>query len=370
MIPHASPSLTALDVSRISSTLRRHLPFTAELDQCVPLAGDASNRRYYRLQLSMGPIASLILMQLADSEGFKASEEAVSGSGVDVTELPFINILKHLQMSEVQVPVLYYYDEPGGLLYLEDFGDVTLAQACRESSPGTIERLYRQAIDQLVQLHLQASHPPTIPCVAFTRSFDVPLYMWEFDHFLEYGIVARQGQHMCSEDYGPVREEFQKMAEWLAAQPQVFSHRDYHSRNLMVDEERLGVIDFQDALMGPVTYDLASLLRDSYIALDESLIDRLIARYVEGMRQKLSLPQQTAMLLHDPTAFRRLFDFTSIQRNLKAAGRFVYIDRVKGNPSFLASIPQTLNNVRSNLNQYPQLHRLLTHLSPYIPEWQ
>ncbi|MDH5574904.1 MAG: aminoglycoside phosphotransferase, partial [Nitrospirota bacterium] len=100
------------------------------------------------------------------------------------------------------------------------------------------------------------------------------------------------------------------------------------------------------------------------------LIDRLIARYREGMRQNLSLPQQTAMLLHDPEAFRRLFDFTSIQRNLKAAGRFVYIDRVKGNPNFLASIPQTLKNVRANLNKYPQLHRLLTHLSPYIPEWQ
>jgi hypothetical protein len=88
----------------------------------------------------MAPIASLILMQLADPEGFKASEEAVSGSGVDVTELPFINILKHLQMSEVQVSVLYYEDESGGLLYLEDFGDVTLAQACRESSPGMVER--------------------------------------------------------------------------------------------------------------------------------------------------------------------------------------------------------------------------------------
>jgi N-acetylmuramate 1-kinase len=370
MTPHASLPSTTLDVSRISSTLRLHLPFTSELDQCVPLAGDASNRRYYRLHLSMAPIASLILMQLADPEGFKSSEEAVSGSGGDVTELPFINILKHLQRSEVQVPVLYYYDAPGGLLYLEDFGDVTLARACRESSPGTVEQLYRQAIDQLVQLHLQASHPSTVPCVAFARSFDVPLYMWEFDHFLEYGIVARRGQPMCSGDYVPVREEFQKMAEWLTAQPQVFSHRDYHSRNLMVDGERLGVIDFQDALMGPVTYDLASLLRDSYIALDEALIDRLIARYVKGMGQQLSLPQQTAMLLHDPPAFRRLFDFASIQRNLKAAGRFVYIDRVKGNPSFLASIPQTLKNVRANLDKYPQLNRLLMHLSPYIPEWQ
>lgn len=370
MTSHASPPSTGLNISGISSTLRQHLPFTAELEQCVPLAGDASNRRYYRLNLKEGLVSSLILMQLADPESFKASEEAVSGMGSEISELPFINILNHLKAHNVPVPELYYYDEPGGLLYLEDFGDVTLAQACTESPLIMVERWYGQAIDQLVQLHLQASLPSGMSCVALTRSFDVPLYMWEFDHFLDYGIAARQGKSMCAEDSVPVREEFQKMAKWLTAQPQVFCHRDYHSRNLMVDGERLGVIDFQDALMGPGTYDLASLLRDSYIALDESLIDRLIVRYVDGMRQTLSWPQQTAMLLHDPEAFRRLFDFTSIQRNLKAAGRFVYIDRVKGNPSFLASIPRTLKNVRANLDKYPELHRLDAHLSPYIPEWQ
>lgn len=370
MIPQVLPSSTTLDISRLSSTVRQHLPFPAEFKRCVPLAGDASNRRYFRVHLSMAPIESVILMQLADPEGFKASEEAVRESVMEVSELPFINILKHLQMKKVQVPDLYYYDESGGLLYLEDFGDVTLAQACRESSSDTMERLYCQAIDQLIQLHIQASHPSTLPCVAFTRSFDVSLYMWEFDHFLEYGIVARQGKPMCSGDYLPVREEFFKIAEWLSAQPQVFSHRDYHSRNLMVDGPRLGVIDFQDALMGPVTYDLASLLRDSYIALDERFIDCLIIRYVEGMCRELPSSQYRAMLLNESRTFRRLFDVTSIQRNLKAAGRFVYIDRVKGNPSFVPSIPQTLKNVRANLEKYPEFHRLRTHLSPYIPEWQ
>jgi len=370
MVPQASPSSIALDVSRISFTLRQHLPFTAELERWVPLAGDASNRRYYRLYVKEASVSSLILMQLADPEGFKTSEEAVSSAGSEISELPFINILKHLKAHGAAVPSLYFYDESAGLLYLEDFGDVTLAQVCKGAPSKVVEHWYGQAIDQLVHLHVDASKPSASACLAFTRSFDVPLYLWEFDHFLEYGIVARQGRPMCADDCTPVREEFQKMAEWLNAQPQVFTHRDYHSRNLMVDGERLGIIDFQDALMGPVTYDLASLLRDSYIALDEALIDRLIVRYVEGMCQNLSLPQQTAMLLHNPEAFRRLFDFTSVQRNLKAAGRFVYIDRVKGNPTFLASIPQTLKNVRANLNKYPQLQRLLAHLSPYIPEWQ
>ena len=309
-------------------------------------------------------------MQLADPEEFKASEEAVSGQESEIAELPFLNVLHHLQASSVAVPQLYFFDEPAGLLFLEDFGDVTLAQGCEGSSTLTIERLYRQAIDVLVQIHVQASVPSTAPCLAFSRSFDTSLYMWEFEHFLEYGIVARQGNPMRSEDSLPVQEEFNKIATWLVEQSMVFTHRDYHSRNLMVDGERLGVIDFQDALMGPVTYDLASLLRDSYIALDESLIDSLIAYYLEKMRQVLPLSQCTAMHLDDVDTFRRLFDITSIQRNLKAAGRFVYIDRVKGNPNFLASIPRTLQNVHANLTKYSQLHRLLNHLSPYVPEWQ
>ena len=365
-----NPSATSsLNLSSLSSTLRDHLPFSASLDQCVPLAGDASNRRYYRLHLSGASVSSLILMQLADPEGFKASEEAVSGQEIEITELPFLNVMRHLQASSVAVPQLYFFDEAAGLLFLEDFGDVTLAQACDGESSSTIERLYRQAIDVLVQIHVQASVSSKSLCLAFTRSFDEPLYLWEFEHFLEYGVVARHGKPMCSEDLLPVQEEFNKIATWLVEQTMVFTHRDYHSRNLMVDGERLGVIDFQDALMGPVTYDLASLLRDSYIALDESLIDALIAYYLEKMRSALPASQYTAMHLDDPDMFRCLFDFTSIQRNLKAAGRVVYIDRVKGNPNFLASIPRTLQNVHANLTKYPQLHRLLKHLSPYVPEW-
>ena len=309
-------------------------------------------------------------MQLADPEGFKASEEAVSGKEAEIAELPFMNVLKHLKAADIPVPVVYFYDEPAGLLYLEDFGDVTLAQACQEASADIIEKLYRQAIDVLVKLHVQGSMPSKNSCLAFSRSFDVPLYLWEFDHFLEYGIVARRGQPMCSEDLVPIQEEFQRMAGWMAEQPMVLTHRDFHSRNLMVEGVRMGVIDFQDALMGPVTYDLASLLRDSYITLDESLIDRLLVYYQEKMCRALPFSQYSSMHLSDDQMFRRLFDYSSIQRNLKAAGRFVYIDRVKGNPKFLESIPRTLHNVRANLTKYPQLHRLLKHLSPYVPEWR
>ncbi len=362
--------LSPPDFPHLADTVHTRLSFSAKLVSCHALAGDASNRRYFRLSLEDSEVESLIVMQLADVEGFKASEEAVSGGDGDLTELPFLNVLRHLQPLDLAVPTLHYHDKQAGLLYLEDFGDLTLAEACACTDQKTIERLYAQAVDTLVQIHLHATSPSTPSCIAHGRSFDVPLLMWEFEHFLEYGVVARQGRTINAEDYVAVRGAFHSIAEFMVAQPQVFTHRDYHSRNLMVDGERLGVIDFQDALLGPVTYDLASLLRDSYIALDDSVLDQMIDRYIGGMSEGLESRRQQSMLLSDPVAFRRLFDLTSMQRNLKAAGRFVYIDRVKQNPKFLVDIPRTLGYVRKNLEAYPELKPLFTHLSPYVPEWQ
>ncbi|HJU06032.1 MAG TPA: phosphotransferase [Nitrospiraceae bacterium] len=348
------------DLTLISETLRTRLPFSATLTKLIPLPGDASNRRYFRLQLKGGPPRSLILMQLAGPEAFKQSEEAVSGATPPVAELPFVNVLNHLAKADIAVPVLHYFDQSAGLLYLKDFGDLTLAEACRHASNTEIASRYRQAIDTLVQIHTRAT-TPNPACIAFGRRFDVPLLMWEFDHFLEYGVVARNGQPMRPADEQAVRSEFQKIAESLAALPRVFTHRDYHSRNLMVDGSRLGVIDFQDALMGPAVYDLASLLRDAYIALDESLIDNLLAYYLDQMRGR-------GIECSDREAFRRQFDLMSVQRNLKAAGRFVYIDRVKHNPKFLTDIPRVLGYVRLNLAKYSELTYLKKHLTPYIPE--
>lgn len=356
-------ALAPPDQALVAKTIETELPFGHVLRGLTPLAGDASNRRYFRAQLAGGSPQSVILMQLAEPEAFKQSEEAVSGATAQITELPFLNILSHLAKAGVSVPALYHYDQAAGLLYLEDFGDVTLAEACQQAGPAELAAYYRQAIDGLIQIQLKASSPADPDCLAFHRSFDVPLLMWEFDHFLEYGIVARREKPMCADDWDAIRTEFQKIAELLAGQPRVFTHRDYHSRNLMVDGKRLGVIDFQDALMGPATYDLASLLRDAYIQLDESLIDDLVTYYLDQVATQ-------RMVWTNRDAFRRLLDLTSIQRNLKAAGRFVYIDRVKHNPKFLADIPRTLGYVRRNLEKYPELAILRAHLTPYVPELQ
>ncbi len=364
-MPPVIPSLP--DLALVADQVKTKLPFRVELAKKgarpvapTPLAGDASNRRYFRLELAGGPPHTLVLMQLASPEAFKYSEEAVSGAAPAVTELPFVNILSHLAKADVAVPSLYYYDKPAGLLYLEDLGDVTLAQACDNAASPETPDLYRQAVDALIRLHLKASFPADLSCLAFGRAFDVPLLMWEFDHFIEYGIERRAGTVLPENDRRTIRAEMRKIAELLADQPRVFTHRDYHSRNLMVQDERLGVIDFQDALMGPASYDLASLLRDSYLSLDEELIDELVIRYLEG-RAKAGAPL-------DRLTFMRIFDLTSIQRNLKAAGRFVYILLEKNNDRYLPYIPRTLGYVKRNLEKYRSLHPLRAALARHVPE--
>jgi aminoglycoside/choline kinase family phosphotransferase len=356
-----------LDREIVLTLLKTKLCDAASNITITALQGDASNRAYYRLHYTnRDRPATLILMELAEPEAFKKSEEAVSASRIRSDELPYINILRHLTQSDIAVPKLYFYEPKAGLLFLEDLGDQTLENELKALTAEDIRRYYRLAIDELLKIQGPATRNQDPNCIAFGRAFDVPLLMWEFDHFLEYGVEARTGVSIKPGDRDTIRGAFLKISETLAMEPQVLTHRDYHSRNLMVHRNRIWLLDFQDALMGPRVYDLASLLRDSYAVLPEPMVEDLINYYLE---------QQPAWVNSDSkkqerALFRKQFDLMSIQRNLKAAGRFVYIDMVKKKGHLLPYIPQTLRYVWSNLNRYEELKRLRDVLQPYVVEFQ
>lgn len=358
--PPVTSSSTFTERTRLDlSELVRHAGFHAPVLECDRLKGDASNRTYFRIRLPDGHRPpTLILMELAEPEAFKRSEEAVSSADAPVTELPFLNIQRYFRARGLGVPEMYYYDREGGRLVLEDLGDCTLWDAVAGAPPERVDALYRQAIDALVALQAPEPSPDPARCLAFGRRFDRALLLWELDHFLEYGIEARRNAAVPDPAREAIRTSFGRLADELAAADSCLVHRDYHSRNLMLADGRLRLIDFQDALVGPRSYDLASLLRDSYVTLGEDLIDRLIAYYLAG------LPSPRP----DARAFRRLFDLTSLQRNLKAAGRFVYIEKVKGRPTHLPYVAPTLRAVRRNLGKYPDLAELRDRLAPLVPE--
>lgn len=353
-----------IEQKALQHILRNALHIPADEIDIVKLTGDASNRTYHRISFrENGNFKSFILMVLSQPEGFKASEEAVSGIAT-VTELPFINIQRHLYQCGVAVPEVIHYEPAQGWLLLEDLGDVTLENEIYDK-PEAMISYYQAAIDELIAIQRRATPIPAVPTIAHERAFDQALFLWEFDHFIEYGIEKRNGKTISEKDKSAIRAYCSDISLRFASLPQVFTHRDYHSRNLMVQPDTAGfrvrVIDFQDALMGPRQYDLASLLRDSYVDLPEKLIDDLIVYYLTRWEEQTGECVQTEM-------FREYFDLISIQRNLKAAGRFVYIDLVKKNSRFLAYVPPTLAKVKRNFLKYKRLSPLHQLLASYVEE--
>lgn len=318
------------------------------------LGGDASNRIYHRCRVGN---ESLIVMELGGDP--KRSEEA--SSAAQPAELPFVNVQRFLAHGGLSVPQIYHFFEAEGLLLLEDLGSETFESQVMKSSPGERTALYRQAIDELLLLQAYASKH-TSGCECFNRCFDFELLRWELDHFKEWILDKQRGCVLSEREAQELRRSFDDMARRLSELPRVWVHRDFQSRNLMVQPGaegfRLRVIDFQDALMGPPPYDLVALLRDSYVKLEVEQVQALLDYYLAQGEYPL-----------EPEAFREMFWLQTVQRKLKDAGRFVFIDQVKHNPSFLKHIPNSLISVAEALEFLPQQEGLRSILAHHLKEF-
>jgi aminoglycoside/choline kinase family phosphotransferase len=337
--------------ARVRAAVGRALGRPAEGLPVRRLAGHASLRSYWRVG---GPGASQVVMVMPPGA---APEEATAGGRPEVE--PFVDVQRYLAGLGVRVPQVLAFEEAEGLMVLEDLGDEMLETRLRAGAdPGP---LYQAAVDQLARLRARAEARPA-GCVAFGRGFEAALYRWELDHFREWLLEAWKGATLSPAERAEVEGWFDRMAAALAAEPRGFTHRDYQSRNLMLlPSGEQAVIDFQDALLGPRQYDLVALLRDSYVELPAELVDALLARYLERLEAEGG-PRL------EPGPFREVFDLLTVQRKLKDAGRFVYIDRVKGNPDFLPSIPASLRYVRQAFARRPDLAPLQEVLARHVPE--
>ncbi len=315
------------------------------------LAGHASMRSYWRVGV---PPASQVVMVLPADAG---PEEITKGGAPAVN--PFVDVQRYLAGLGVRVPAIRAFLEPEGLMVLEDLGDEMLET--RLLAGDAHAPLYERAIDQLARLRARAEARPS-GCVAFTRSFEAELYRWELEHFVEWGLEAWKGARLSPAERALADREFDRIARALEAEPKGFTHRDYQSRNLMVlPSGEQAVIDFQDALLGPRQYDLVALLRDSYVELDAGLVEAMLRRYLDRLHA-----EGGPRLAYGP--FREVFDLLTVQRKLKDAGRFVFIDRVRKNPGFLPSIPASLRYVREAFARRPDLSELRDVLARHVPE--
>lgn len=349
-MPTARPREDALDY--VSASVARLWP-GARVASMSSLRGDASSREYSRVSLEPGRSAappSLVVMHLRDAAVALSSEElGVYGSG-GPAELPFVNVWRYLRSLTDAVPDVYDVSPASTLLLLEDIGDVTLFGAAEAAGPAGLD-LFREALRWIADLQARARDDGR--CYAFRQAFDRRLFAWEFEHFVEFGL-----RDPAPDLLARVRKELDTAAGELDGLERVFCHRDFHGWNIHVQPNgRLRVIDFQDALLAPRLYDVASLLTDrttpKLVSPDEER--RLVVEFAELSGRAL---------WRDEEALLAEYRTVALQRALKVVGRFNYLAEVKGKPGYLAMLPAagaTADRLLVELGAMPATLEALRH---------
>lgn len=307
----------------------------------VALTGDASDRRYFRILPGDG--ASFVL--------------AVYSAPFDYATLPFVNTAALFAAMPVPVPRILGHADDLGVLAQQDLGDVTL-QAHLGSAPAARHAaLYRQAVAFIDVFQRRGRELEDRRYLPYGVAFDVEKLTWELDFFIKHFLEAYRGVKFNPGEREALRAECAAIVAELADEPRVLCHRDYHSRNLMLQGDQLFIIDFQDARLGPDTYDLVSLLRDSYVDLPDDAVEDLIAYF-------LALQGRSGA----QAEFRRRFDLMALQRNFKALGTFGYQTAARGNPVYIQYIPRTLEYARTHLHRYARFGRMAELLASHVNE--
>jgi len=299
-------------------------------------SADASFRRYFRVDTANG---SCIVM---DAPPDKENCE------------PFVRIARLMLDAGLYAPRILAWDEPQGFMLLDDIGSQTMMDVINRDDPQANHGLYMRAVDALLTLQ-QSSRPGVLP------AYDEALLQRELSLFPDWYLTQHRQLQIDSTQREMLDKTFQTIVQRNLAAPSVYVHRDFMPRNLMMPhdpaEQRLGVLDFQDAVYGPVTYDIASLMRDAFLTWEEDVVLDVTIRYWERAR-KLGL-MDFEDWHNDFGAFYRAVEWMGLQRHLKVAGIFARLTLRDGKPKYLADAPRFINYIRSTASRYTELTPLL-----------
>ena len=312
----------------------------------VSLKGDASDRSYFRVNYFCHPEKkfSIIVMQLKEPGPEK--------------EPNFNRMQKFLTHLDMPVPKILYYDAERGLLFLEDGGNTHLEDLAHNSN---VIHWYQKAIELIVAMQTRVTQNMRPECPAYALKFDVEKLMCEMDFMIKHYIQGFLKRGLNQSEESKVRTALSGLCKTLAEEERVFVHRDFHSRNLMVLKDDLLLLDFQDARMGGRQYDLVSLLKDSYVVLKEETRNELLDYYLQRMEQEggRQIPRPS---------FQKIFDWMSIQRNLKAIGTFAFQYMEHKNERYLEYLDPTLQYIRDTIRSRSDLAPLGQVLKQAIPK--
>jgi aminoglycoside/choline kinase family phosphotransferase len=297
-----------------------------------PASADASFRRYLRIDAGVG--SRIIMDAPPDKEDCR----------------PFVKVAGLMADAGLHVPRVLAWDEPQGFMLLDDLGHQTMIEVVDAAHPGANLALYQRAVDALVAWQL-ASRPGVLP------PYDDALLSRELALFPDWYLEKHRGVALQGKQREVLDQAFRLIVANNLAQAQVYVHRDFMPRNLMIPsaagEQRLGVLDFQDAVYGPITYDIASLMRDAFLSWDEDFVLDVTIRYWEKAR-KAGLP-----VGDDFGEFFRAVEWMGLQRHLKVAGIFARLTLRDGKPKYLADAPRFLQYIRATAHRYRPLGPLL-----------
>ena len=311
-----------------------HSQFSNENFTLAPASADASFRRYFRATFAD---RSLIVMDAPPQH-----EDC----------RPFLHIAQLFEAAGVHVPHVYAQDLEQGFLLLSDLGNITYLQAL--CGGAAAHELYGAATDALIKIQL-ASRENELP------PYDEALLLREMRLFPEWYIARHLNVTLTDKQHAKLKEVFARIIANNLAQPRVHVHRDYHSRNLMVSEPNPGILDFQDAVYGPITYDLVSLFKDAYIHWEEAETLDWLIRYWEKAR-KAGLP-----VANDFSEFYRDYEWMGVQRHLKVLGIFARLYHRDGKDGYLKDLPLVMAYLRAACARYIDLKPLLNLLDELEP---
>jgi N-acetylmuramate 1-kinase len=353
---HPTPSASALSTSLSLSTPAPQAPvpwadagrekaFRLWLASIAPAQGlqtaslriasaDASFRRYLRIDTLQGG-ARIVMDAPPDKEDCK----------------PFVKMAQLLTRAGLLAPEVLAWDETQGFMLLTDLGAHTMMEQINQDAPQANLPRYMQAVNALLQLQT-ASQPGVLP------PYDAALLQRELQLFPDWYIAKHRAVTLTPKQSETMASAFALIMQRNLAAPSVYVHRDFMPRNLMASEpERLGVLDFQDAVYGPITYDIASLMRDAFLTWDEDFVLDVTIRYWEKAR-KLGLMDFDGWA-NDFGAFYRAVEWMGLQRHLKVAGIFARLTLRDGKPKYLADAPRFMHYIRTTANRYRELGPML-----------
>lgn len=310
--------------------------------ELIPLAGDASNRIYYRVVSEENSWVLMVWEPFVDNENY-----------------PFLSVLSHFQKHGVQVPKVVGKSPKEGLILLEDLGDLTLERKFWESQdPSDSFPFYQQAIDEVVKIHGAATTDNQNSCTAFHIAFDTEKLLWEMNYGRKHLIEDLSKVNLTENESKSLDRIFLEICQRLDSEPKVICHRDYHSRNVMLKLGKMRVIDFQDARMGPVQYDLVSLIHDSYVQLDEKTSEAILKDYLD---KSDVLNGQGISQAH----FDEIYLLQIVQRCFKACGSFSSFYNMREDTRYLKYLAPTIRKVANYLETLPDYIEFYKILNDY-----